>query len=180
MLRRVIYPVEYSDYHLYVHEGEAFTGIEYHADKNGRIIEEQSYFEGMSWGFSRSWRENGTLRGEYHLRYGATDQECKEYYLEGQLKEVFFCDQGIIIRRKRWNKQGDLIENFDLENEPQHETYNRWKMGQNTSEADLTSEQMQCDLEFEQRVADFEKEIANYLAKYPSDKVYYEKDFIDS
>jgi antitoxin component YwqK of YwqJK toxin-antitoxin module len=156
MLKRVLAPIEFSSqysYSAYRYEGESFTGIEYRVDKEGRIIEEQSYFEGMRWGFSRSWRDNHTLRDEYCWKYDGTNGNGRKFYLDGRLKEQSFREGSILIRRKRWNKDGELIEDFNLENEPEHETYNSWQQRQHTQEEVKTLEM----LEYEKRGAEFEK-----------------------
>jgi antitoxin component YwqK of YwqJK toxin-antitoxin module len=175
MLKRILEPIEYSS----LYKGEAFTGIGYHVDKDKKIISEQSYFEGMRWGFSRKWRDNNTLKEEYSWRYDGPNGNCKKYYLDGQLKEDFFADHGIVVLRKKWNKEGDLIEDFNLKNSPQHETYNSWRIGKDTPN-ELTQEQLEYNLTFEDRAAKFEQEIISYLSKYPSNKVYHENDFSDS
>jgi antitoxin component YwqK of YwqJK toxin-antitoxin module len=178
MLKRVLAPIEFSSqysYSAYRYEGEAFTGIEYRIDKEDRVIEEQSYFEGMRWGFSRSWRDNQTLRDEYCWKNDGTNGNGRKFYLDGQLKEQSFREGSILIWRKRWSKQGELIEDFNLENEPGHETYKWWERRQHTPEEVETPEM----LEYEKRAADFEQEISEYLAKYPSDKIHYGKDFIN-
>ncbi len=177
MLKRVLGPIEFSPlyaYSAYRYEGEAFTGIEYYVYK-GRIIEEQSYFEGMRWGFSRSWRDNNTLRDEYFWKLEGPYGICTKYYLDGQLKQQSLHDGRIVIWRKKYNKQGELIEDFNLENEPEHENYESWRRRQNTSKEFQTLEELEDD----KRAAQFEQEISEYLAKYPSNKIYYEKDFIN-
>jgi hypothetical protein len=174
------YSPEYP-YNAYRYEGQAFTGIEYFVDREGKVMEEQSYFEGMRWGICRVWRDNGTLRCEYFSRYDMEDGIGKIYHLDGRIKEEFFAEMGIILRRKEWSKEGNLIEDFNLENEPEHSDYTYWRMRQDRkrSRCEKTNEQIEWKLEFERRAAEFEKEVAEYLVKYPSNKVYYEKDFAD-
>ncbi|MCY7334968.1 MAG: hypothetical protein LH613_01945 [Chamaesiphon sp.] len=125
----------------------------------------------MRWGFSRSWRDNHTLRDEYFWKYDGTYGNCKKSYLDGQPKEQSFREGSVLIWRKRWSKQGELIEDFNLKNETEHETHESWKRRKHAPEEVKTLEM----LEYEKRAADFEQEISEYLAKYPSDKIHYEK-----
>ncbi len=182
MLKRISrLQIEHTSDYLYRYEGELFTGIEYDLDKQGQIISESGHFQGMPWGFSRTWSSTGILREEYGLKYGCAVGYFRKWYLSGKLKEESFIEHNVPIRAKKWDKDGELIESFDLFNpedrakDSNGESYYRsWLLWEGAPVRKQTPE----TLEFEKKVAEFEQEIAQYLLKYPSNKFYYEKDFV--
>ncbi len=115
MLKRISrLQIEHTSDYLYRYEGELFTGIEYDVDKEGQVISESGHFQGMPWGFSRTWSSTGILRKEYGLEYGCAVGYFRKWYLSGKLKQESFIEHGVPIRYKKWDKDGELIENFDL------------------------------------------------------------------
>jgi antitoxin component YwqK of YwqJK toxin-antitoxin module len=167
--------VEYISGAGYKYNGVPFTGIEYLLDENGFVIEEISYFEGLLWGFSRRWTSKGILREHYTLSFGGADKGFKKWYLDGSLKEESFIEHGVTARRKRWDKEGKLIEDFNIENEPEHSRYQSWLLGKNYPDPEKTA----GILELEKQILAFEQEIAAYLAKYPSSKFHHQNDFTE-
>jgi hypothetical protein len=165
--------IEYDSGAGYEYNGEPLTGITYYINEKGFILEEVSYFVGLLWGFSRRWTSEGILREEYILSYGGADKGFKKWYLNGSLKEESFIEHGVVARRKQWNKEGQLIEDFSIENNPENNHYELWLFGKSNPDPEKTLE----ILEFEKQAFDFEQEIAEYLIKYPSSKFYHQNNF---
>ena len=182
MLKRYLAVAKGIDYNSgvgYEYNGEPLTGITYYINEKGFVVEEISYFEGMLWGFSRRWTPGGRwtfegiLREEYTLSYGGADKGFKKWYLDGSLKEESFIENGVVAKRKRWSKDGKLIEDFSIKNEPESDHYELWLSRKNNPNPEKTLEL----LEFEKQAHDFEQEIAEYLVKYPSNKFYHQDNF---
>jgi hypothetical protein len=176
MLKRYLAVAKGIDYNSgvgYEYNGEPLTGITYYVNEKGFILQELSYFEGLLWGFSRRWTSEGILREEYTMSFGGADKGFKKWYLNGSLKEESFIEHRVVARRKQWNREGQLIEDFNIENEPEHSHYQLWLSRKERPEAEKTVD----ILEFEKQALDFEQEIAEYLVKYPSSKFYHQNDF---
>lgn len=113
MVKRVRYSeLEHDDNDVHDLGGERFTGIAVHSgaefdaeveyrmgvpwgisrkhSKAGVLIEEGSYLSGFGWGLWRTWDPDGRLASE----------EQREY--------------GFPLTRKRWDSDGNLVEDFVL------------------------------------------------------------------
>lgn len=182
MLKRISrLQIEHTSEYLYRYKGELFTGIEYDVDKKGQIISESGHLQGVPWGFSRTWSSTGILREEYGLKHGGAVGYFRRWYSSGKLKTESFIEHGVPIRSKKWDKEGELIESFDLFNPEDRAKnsraefyYDSWLLWEGAPPRKQTPE----ILEFEKKAAEFEQEIAQYLLIYPSNKFYYEKDFV--
>ncbi|HEY9693758.1 MAG TPA: hypothetical protein V6D15_16250 [Oculatellaceae cyanobacterium] len=169
MLKRVngIY-TEYEDSAILIYKGIPFTGVKYFTYPNGQIQKERSYYEGRETGFDRSWYPNGVLKHEIpKISSSSIIETWKEWYSNKQLKTEGFKEHGVTIKSKTCNEDGELIE--------------EWEFPQNESEPIYQYLQM-LRKDFSEHPPDFlefEKKIEEYLAKYPSDNVYYEKDFVE-
>jgi hypothetical protein len=184
MLQKVLGTLEYTDEHTYAHEGVDFTGINFYMYKNLQILSEESYLDGTGWGFYRKWNSNGVLLRFCNIKYGAADGSVKKWYGNGVLQEDSFVDSQIIIRRKRWNQQGEIIEDFRIEDHPEDFDYEQWsklhlvKLEKKKREKLLSLEIQEIRKEWRKRIKQFEEQIEKYLLKYPSNQSYYEKDFL--
>ncbi|MGB3205682.1 MAG: hypothetical protein WBB28_11895 [Crinalium sp.] len=184
MLERVLGTLDYTDKHTYAHNGKDFTGINFYINKQEQVIVEKSFFEGMEWGFYRKWNSNGVLLKLHTVRYGDVDGRLKKWYGNKVLQEDCFYDSSSIVWRKRWDQQGNLIEDFNIMEDPNGENYINWKENQSLKEQEkaynglLALEIHEARATWDEQVQHFEEEIANYLEKFPSNKVYYLKDFV--
>ncbi|HEY9693759.1 MAG TPA: hypothetical protein V6D15_16255 [Oculatellaceae cyanobacterium] len=184
MLERVLGTLEYTDEHTYAHNGKDFTGINFYINKQEQVTEELSYFEGMKWGFYRKWNSNGVLLKLHTVNLDGNGRS-KKWYGNKVLQEDCFYDSGSIVWRKRWDQQGNLIEDFNIMEDPNGENYIYWKKIQSLKEQGkaynslLPLEIQEVRAKWDEQVKHFEEEIANYLEKFPSNKVYYLKDFVN-
>lgn len=184
MLKRLLGTLEYTDRHTYAHNSKDFTGINFYTNKQEQVILEQSYFDGMAWGFYRKWNSNGVLLKLHDVRYGDVDGNLKKWYGNKVLQEDCFYDSRSIVWRKRWDQQGNLIEDFNILEDTNSANYIRWKKYQSLKEQEkvynslLPLEIQESRAKWDKEVQHFEEEIASYLEKFPSKKVYYKKDFV--
>jgi antitoxin component YwqK of YwqJK toxin-antitoxin module len=158
------------------YQGNLFTGIEYYRNDQGKVVYEISYFEGIPWGFSRTWSSTGVLIEEYELRDGGVYNIFREWHLNKQLKKELLIEYGITVKRKVWDENGLILEDFSLKDHPEHNHYELWLIGKEASE----KVQIPQTIEFENQISSFESEIAMHLLKYPSDKFHCEEDFLTS
>jgi antitoxin component YwqK of YwqJK toxin-antitoxin module len=169
MLKRVneIYTEwENSNYLLY--EGELFTGVEYCVYPDGKLQKERSYYEGIEAGFDRYWHSNGVLGSDTPKRgpCSIAITFSREWHSNQQLKEECTMEHNVLIARKIWNEEGILVRDWTLEEDESEPIYRLLQ----SCRAD--------NHEYPPAFLEFEVEVEKYLAKYPSDRVYYEKDFL--
>ena len=167
-----------NDLQEYTYQGESFIGIAYFTYyKTGQILSEASYYNGRIWGFYRGWHKNGNL--EYDRPHGNRGDEgvCKIWYNNGVLKKEYFVEQSVRIWEKEWNRHGELIRDWIL---PEDES--------NTSYARLLQERRMPDFfksigvpiyDKKPDLIELEQHIVDYIAIHPSNRVYYEKDFLE-
>jgi hypothetical protein len=159
----------YSSYHFYEYPepDQPFTGIAYETYPNGQIKSDKSYFKGIQKGFEREWYSNGQLEHECGMEAGVADIFYKEWYINGQLKGDEIYENGIGIINKVWDEKGNLLSEEYLEQDKSSFAYKMLEQRRKYPTHTKSIEEVQ-----------FEQEINNYLLKYPSSRVYYEKDFI--
>ncbi|HEY9693760.1 MAG TPA: hypothetical protein V6D15_16260 [Oculatellaceae cyanobacterium] len=163
-----------------------YTGLVYKIDKKGQVTVEYSCCEGFDWGFKRAWYSNGVLQEDYKIRFLRVYGWSKEWHSNGQLKEESFVEDstGLVIRRKKWNEKGELIDYFALEKDPDsnRERYQMWierKAIYAQFPEDPAIEPSPFLKDLMPKGAAFEARIIKYLAKCPSNRVYYEQDFLN-
>jgi antitoxin component YwqK of YwqJK toxin-antitoxin module len=187
MIKRLDYMETYLDRdYLFKYKGIPYTGLTYMLDEAGQVISEYGCCEGRKWGFSRKWYSNGQLKEDYKYFDDGVYGWSKDWHSNGQLKEEAFIskDLGLVTKRKKWNSKGELIDYFDLENDPQSnlERYQGWMAYKSIREEAKKNNIPELPSPIRDFVMDqgvkFDKEIAKYLAQYPSERVYYEKDML--
>ncbi len=126
-----------------------------------------SFYEGLDWGFKRRWYRNGVLEEYTPLRNNSSIGLCREWHSNGQLKVEYFIERGVTTKRKECNKKGEIISDWMLPEDGSDISYEILEMRKTVPLYEPNP-----------GVLDFEKEIEEYLATHPSDRVYYEKDFL--
>jgi antitoxin component YwqK of YwqJK toxin-antitoxin module len=181
MLKRVdCREIEYYRNYLFRYRGNPYTGLAYSINEAEQVISEDGYCEGIEWGLSRQWYSNGQLKKDYKCRNRCSYGWGWEWYVTGQLKNEFFISDecGVLIKKKQWNVRGVLTEYFDLENDPQlnPEQYEDW-ISYEEARKNTPPTMSQREALIMSKGLEFEKEIAKYLVKYPSNRTYYKLDF---
>jgi antitoxin component YwqK of YwqJK toxin-antitoxin module len=92
-----------------------FTGVGYYLDEEGRLDSEASYRDGIQFGLRRAWFETGTLLHEYPMFRGVLHGKKREWHRNGQLAEEADYEFGHGLHRKRWDEDGNLIEEYDID-----------------------------------------------------------------
>lgn len=107
---------------VYYYGDHPFTGIAYTTYPNGGPMSEAEYRDGVFFGVSRGWWESGKPETEANYAFGALHGPSRSWHANGQLAEDELHEHGILIRSKRWDEQGSLIEEYQLdESDPSYE-----------------------------------------------------------
>jgi antitoxin component YwqK of YwqJK toxin-antitoxin module len=93
-------------------DGVPFTGVGY-IERNGEVIEETEYRDGLKWGVSRTLFPGGKPYKHSRLFMGARHGQHRQWHFSGQLAEEADYELGFVIRRKRWNEDGEMTEDFE-------------------------------------------------------------------
>lgn len=95
-------------------DGAPFTGIGY-VDRNGEVVEETEYRNGLKWGTSKTVFPGGQPYKHSRLFAGVRHGQHRQWHFSGQLAEEADYELGFLLRRKKWDEDGDLIDDFELE-----------------------------------------------------------------
>jgi antitoxin component YwqK of YwqJK toxin-antitoxin module len=119
--------LEYRDGHMYLHD-EPFTGIGYFLDPKGQLAAEIEYRDGLEWGMKREWYAPGEPYYEGRLFMGVLHGKKREWHRNGRLAEEGDYELGFAVRQKRWDEDGNLVEDFELkETDPDYETLQEYR-----------------------------------------------------
>lgn len=106
--------LEYIDNLKYL-DGEPFTGVGYYLNEEGRVEAEISYQYGVEVGLSRAWFETGAIRHEHPMFRGVFHGTTRDWHDNGQLAEEADYEFGHDLYHKRWDKDGNLIEEYHMD-----------------------------------------------------------------
>lgn len=109
---------EYPGYTFVTFQGKPFTGLGFETMDDGRTISETTYVDGAETGPYRTWYLNGQLESEGESRLNRLHGFFKEWHESGQLKAEGLIELGTLIWRKDWDEEGNLIEDYKIEDYP--------------------------------------------------------------
>ncbi len=101
--------LEYDDYEVFYRNGQPFNGVCYRLDAEGRLEAEREYVDGVQWGYGRTWFPSGMPEYDNRFWRGLPHGLCRHWHENGQLAEEAFCELGIGVRERRWDRDGNLI-----------------------------------------------------------------------
>jgi len=108
---------------LHYCEGKPFTGIAYFLATDGSVQAEEEYRDGLLWGSKKEWFRPGVLEREAECARGVRHGRFREWHENGRLAAEATYEYGIRTEGKRWDSEGNLIEDFHLEEtDPAFET----------------------------------------------------------
>ncbi|MBW3502426.1 toxin-antitoxin system YwqK family antitoxin [Janthinobacterium sp. NKUCC08_JDC] len=113
-----------SDDFLVMHyDGKPFTGIAFENDENGVLVTETGFIEGQKNGVSREWSNSGDLIREEWFALNSLHGPSREWHDNGSIKIDSLYELGICINKKEWDKNGNIIKNYQIdEGGPQFST----------------------------------------------------------
>lgn len=92
-------------------DGQPFTGIAFEYLRDGTLVTEISYLEGLEEGLEIGWHSNGQRASEIEYVGGSPKGTLREWYENGQVKlEKVIGEFGICLSERRWDEQGKLTE----------------------------------------------------------------------
>jgi antitoxin component YwqK of YwqJK toxin-antitoxin module len=102
-----------GDGYYYLDE-EPFTGVAFTLHEDGSLESETEYKHGLKWGLAREWFAPGKLLSEADLQRGVVHGKERVWHPNGKPKEEGDYEFGITLRRKKWDEDGNLEEDFEL------------------------------------------------------------------
>jgi antitoxin component YwqK of YwqJK toxin-antitoxin module len=106
--------LDYPGDGYYYLDDEPFTGVAVSLYEDGSPKSETEFKNGLKWGLERHWFAVDKLRYEAELQRGVVHGKERVWYPDGQLKEEGDYEFGITLRRKKWDEDGNLVEDFEL------------------------------------------------------------------
>lgn len=97
--------------------GQPFTGVAYSTFEDGSLCDEWTTRSGLLWGPNRSyWPEGRLMSSGYfvaRIRHGVW----REWYRDGGKQSIETIQFGVTVRKKQWNKKGEVTSDSLLDSE---------------------------------------------------------------
>jgi antitoxin component YwqK of YwqJK toxin-antitoxin module len=106
--------IDYPGDGYYYLDDKPFTGVGFSHHDDGWLETETPYRDGLQWGMRREWFAPDNLLAEAEMRAGAVHGKQRLWHRNGKLKEEGDYEFGITLRRKKWDEDGNLEEDFEL------------------------------------------------------------------
>lgn len=114
--------LDFTDDLINTWNGHPFTGIAFEYNDQGKLISEVPFVDGIEHGIVRDWYPSGQLKKETHLMWGGLHGVAREWYENGRLKSEAYGEYAILVKRKEWDENGNLIfEKHITENDSLYE-----------------------------------------------------------
>lgn len=114
-MKRVNYDeLDSPDGVTYSWQGQLFTGTSYELRPNGQLWNEMDFVDGQYHGQMRSWSPSGQLEEETTYYNGVTYGPDREWDEAGRLRREAFIEYSFLVREKKWDENGQLIEEFEI------------------------------------------------------------------
>ncbi|QGJ70920.1 Hypothetical protein PBC10988_26230 [Planctomycetales bacterium 10988] len=111
-----------TEYDRLLLDGEPFAGTLIPTPTDPDRWEEE-YRNGLPHGWYRLWWRSGHLRSLRHHKWGWMHGSYQNWYENGQIEEESEYELAICKRRKRWDEEGNLVEDYVLHgNSRDHES----------------------------------------------------------
>lgn len=117
MLRRILHDDLEYDGDFLCFEGALFTGVSYELFDNGKLQAEYEYESGQKNNECKDWYRNGQLRDRYFFKQRKRHGLQQEFHEDGSKKSESDYELGIELERRLWSKFGELIEHWKLDSE---------------------------------------------------------------
>jgi antitoxin component YwqK of YwqJK toxin-antitoxin module len=119
--------LEYDDGVMFL-DGEPFTGVGFFLDAAGFLHAEIEYRNGLEWGIKRGWHAPDEPAYQDQLFMGVLHGTKREWHRNKRLAEEGDYELGFRLRRKRWDENGNLLEEFELkETDPGYEELEKYR-----------------------------------------------------
>jgi antitoxin component YwqK of YwqJK toxin-antitoxin module len=106
--------LDYPGDGYYYLDDEPFTGLGVSHYEDGSLKSEIEFKDGLKSGLERHWFASGKLHSEAEMRRSVVHGKERVWYSSGQLKEEGDYEHGVTLRRKEWDEDGDLVEEYEL------------------------------------------------------------------
>jgi antitoxin component YwqK of YwqJK toxin-antitoxin module len=117
MLNEVMIDFEDLNYNFendsYWYENKPFTGTAT-SFYNGKLYSIDQYVDGYEHGISKTFYKSSKLEKQVQMKYGNVHGTKRIWYENGVLKSESSHARGILLERKSWDKEGNLIEEYQL------------------------------------------------------------------
>jgi antitoxin component YwqK of YwqJK toxin-antitoxin module len=103
---------------VYTWQGKPFTGIAYELNNVGKLINETSYVDGTEDGIEKLWYPNGQIESVSEAKWNRPHGKFQHWHENGKIKYEGICELGYVMKKKEWDKNGNLINEYNIENDP--------------------------------------------------------------
>lgn len=126
MIERIAHDELEYDGDIVCFEGSPFTGISVELFKDGSKQAEYEYKNGFKNNECKNWYPNGVLRERLFFRHRVAHGVHQEFYKSGAKKAESTFEWGIELERITWSEKGDILEHWKLDPTSDEDQYNLW------------------------------------------------------
>lgn len=106
--------LDYPGDGYYYLDDTPFTGVAFSLFEDGSLKSDTEYRQGLKWGLERHWFRPGNLEYEAEMQRGVLYGKKRSWNSDGKINEEGDYEHGITLRRRKWDEDGNLVENFEL------------------------------------------------------------------
>jgi len=106
--------LDYPGDGYYYLDDKPFTGVAFSLYEAGSLKSETEYKHGLKWGLDRHWFGPDKFQYEAELQRGVVHGKKRVWHPDGKLKEEGDYEFGIELKSKKWDEDGNLVEDFEL------------------------------------------------------------------
>jgi antitoxin component YwqK of YwqJK toxin-antitoxin module len=103
---------------IYIWEGRPFTGIAYELNRDGNLVNETSYVEGIEDGLKKDWYPNGQPKSSTEMKWNRPHGNFTHWHVNGQKKYEGVAELGHDLNSQEWDESGKLINEYQIESDP--------------------------------------------------------------
>ena len=129
MNRVNIIDIEFNDDYSYRHRGVLFTGVAYECRRDGTLVSEMTFVDGIKEGESREWYPTGNKRTETNYKYNTLHGLGMEWFETGGQKRRTIHELGVLIESDEWDEDGNPVSSYRLtETHPNYEVLRKLRV----------------------------------------------------
>lgn len=97
-----------------LYEGVPLSGVLLSYYDDGGLREELNYLDGLPDGESKQYYPDGSLHKKWFCRNGRAEGALKVFGEDGRPKLQEWREHGVVVRRRSWDSDGRLREDWEL------------------------------------------------------------------
>jgi len=104
---------------IYTWDGRPFTGVAFELNRDGNLVNETSYVDGIEDGVKKNWYANGQIKSISDIKWNRGHGNFTHWHENGEKKYEGVSELGHVLKKKEWTQSGELIDDYHIETDPE-------------------------------------------------------------